>query len=116
MTQHTPTPKLYAFQNVVTDKENYSFDENGTRYGDTPNIAFQMETTEQAAFIVRACNSHDALVAALEKVVLEQERLFDVLSSSSDGSVENRFMLNFLKNQIKENIDIITKARGEVSQ
>ena len=57
MSQHTPTP-----WNVVTHNGVSLID------GDADRIGVNVEAPANAAFIVRACNSHDALVKALEAV------------------------------------------------
>jgi hypothetical protein len=69
-TKHTPTPWRTEYSEHMNDYENedwviYSGDTCicSTNYYSTPGI----EREEDAKFIIRACNSHDDLVAALEK-------------------------------------------------
>lgn len=62
MTQHTPTP----WEDI--EGEPY----HGIEIIDGNGHCF-MATKEDRAFIVRACNSHDALVEALEWVINRQD-------------------------------------------
>ena len=62
MSQHTPTP-----WNVVTHNGVSLID------GDADRIGVNVEAPANAAFIVRACNSHDALVKALEALHIEMD-------------------------------------------
>lgn len=60
--QHTPTPWTWARQNpgALTEGENELFFIN--------SVAFELSKAN-AEFIVRACNAHDELVAALEGTI-----------------------------------------------
>jgi hypothetical protein len=70
-TQHTPTPKI-AIENVTKSARGMISGDlcvedsgwNGERY----LAELKDAHPDFAAFIVRACNSHDALVAALKSV------------------------------------------------
>lgn len=62
--QHTPTP-WYEINNVLFGPS-----------GKAVDIGHVYRTTD-AAFIVRACNAHDSLVAALEGVIRVADRKTD---------------------------------------
>lgn len=76
MTQakHTPGP--------------YSYRPNGIGYfnimADGMIVAASVALETDAAFIVRACNSHDELVEALESLVRQQEDVFKGGSVNAD--------------------------------
>lgn len=72
--QHTPTPWI-AQDNQIIDTQDrmicplvQAYDVKDGAYASGSQLkAVDDGGTTNAAFIVRACNSHDALVAALEK-------------------------------------------------
>lgn len=57
MTKNTPTPWMIS---AVNDRAVVGFDENGTR-----EVVAQCLSPADAAFVIRAANSHEALVKAL---------------------------------------------------
>lgn len=83
MTQHTPTPwKLsdgFAGANVMSETGTNvalalsEFTAPRKAEGKILTIAEIAEVKANAAFIVRACNAHDALVAEVEKAVALME-------------------------------------------
>ena len=66
MTQPKHTP-LYAYNQYVTDKESFGFDENGARIGETPNFWIDAETPERAALIAAAPDLLEALTVLVEE-------------------------------------------------
>ncbi len=60
MTIHNP-PKLYVHKHYVTDKETFMLDDNGARYGETPNIIMDADTPELAQLIAAAPELLNAL-------------------------------------------------------
>jgi len=85
---------FYAHKSLVTDKQNFSIDEKGTRWGDTPNFVIDAETRENAILICE-------LLVALEST-------FEMLSGLHKNE-ENPY-INEVINQAKI---AIAKARGE---
>lgn len=73
MTKNTPTPWMIS---GVNDKAVVAFDENGTR-----EVVAQFLSPSDTAFVIRAVNSHEALVTALRELL----ELCD-----ADASFENR--------------------------
>lgn len=60
MAMHT---KLYAYKQYVSDKKSFGYDDLGARIGETPNMLMDMDNEESAAFIVKAVNCHEELLA-----------------------------------------------------
>jgi len=81
-TTHSPTPWYHANGNEIHDKK-AKYGEGGARIGDTPNrIAIvgypyndDAGKEAQTAFIVRAVNSHAALVLSLQECADEIDAL-----------------------------------------
>jgi hypothetical protein len=69
MSQHTPTPWTATFPITAAGKRDAWVISGGRRsIALMPDTADMQNDEANAAFIVRACNSHDALVKALEKL------------------------------------------------
>ena len=99
------TPALYAYREYITDKRSYSIDTDGSRLGETPNIAMDAGTPELASFIVQAYSAHDELVEALVNSNIELVSLLNKISSVTD-----RTMIHL---RMDANSRIINQARGE---
>lgn len=105
-TQHTPGP--------WTESKAYAGTIHGTRAGKQTAYAVAaahgMTTAEQdanAEFIIRACNSHAELVAALEMAV---ERLDYTVSALARGTSVS---IGSLQNCAAEACAAIAKSKGE---
>lgn len=73
MTKHTPTPlSLPIFKEDVYDIHMYS---HTVIYDDDKYEIARMNDPDFAAFIVRACNAHDDLIAALHAMMEYLEEL-----------------------------------------
>lgn len=92
---HTPTPwRTYAGRAIVFDA-----DGNYVAYCGQSHFIETEEQKANAEFIVRACNSHDELVAALEDLSGLCERAWD-------GIVIGKPIRNTAKR-------VLAKAKGE---
>ena len=72
-TKHTPLPWHFQDEYIRADSEN--MDDSGNVVADVyckPSTTHAEIMEANAAFIVRACNSHDELVAALESMMPER--------------------------------------------
>lgn len=67
-TKHTPTPWKEG-KSSAPMTECIILSESGYVIGEVYNCQDNPENTANAAFIVRACNSHDALVEALAQCI-----------------------------------------------
>lgn len=99
-------PKLYAYKNFVTDKESFAYDDAGARVGETPNIAFAVETPEQAEFIARACNDHGDFVEATEAALPDLSAALSVAKKCFGGHETTPLIA--LKTRIE---NIVAKAK-----
>ena len=75
MNQHTPTPYWTEPHGLHGEIAVMATTKLGMEI--TVAICHKANATEQAAFIVRACNSHDALVKALEEIQKNNTGTYD---------------------------------------
>ncbi len=68
-TPHTPTPWLYCHQDKRGDLATVCYVADFCVTADTPSYEFHGTPEQDAAFIVRAVNSHDALVDILTELL-----------------------------------------------
>lgn len=116
MNETKHTPKLYAHQHWVTDKESFRLDERGTRWGDTPTISIYAGTPQMAICVALACNAYDDLVALAEleqcaadnKPYDETEIIMRRLGWTPESGVHSRQFVSDLSRRA------LAKARGEV--
>jgi hypothetical protein len=64
MSKHTPTP-WHVRCNPDDHEENYIYWKEGLKYR---QVCENVRGKKDAEFIVRACNAHDDLISALQKV------------------------------------------------
>lgn len=86
MAEHTPTPWAADKQYITTDNGPVPIATGHYTYVTDQNGRLHQEAVANAAFIVKTCNSHDALVKALEAVVRdvnEYERLNNLAPTPS---------------------------------
>jgi len=79
MTKHTETPWTLSEPQAVHGIETYEIHWSA----DGECVAEIVHGKDDAAFIVRACNAHDELVAALEALVRDYEE-FDKYPTSDE--------------------------------
>lgn len=60
---------LYAYRNYITDSKSFMFDENGQRFGDTPNILIDAKTEEMAKFLVNCVEKLEKSVFLIEESI-----------------------------------------------
>ena len=79
-TQHTPVPWSLEYRRWITSGDVYI-----ARIHDVSKIG-EAEAVANAEFIIRACNSHDALLEALEMALRMMEG--ESLDEQFDGEAE----------------------------
>lgn len=90
-TEHTPTPWKAVETNDDYGTWEIIADDTGqcliaTVENDNADMDAQLADAE---FIVRACNSHDALAEALQAVMETFEREYQKLTDGRDGTTQN---------------------------
>lgn len=107
MSGHTPLPwriKTPAHATIEGEKI-HSYDDGWTKYyGNVANICDGKDREANAAFIVRACNSHYDLLEALERAMPYLE---DAANDCRDTPNEAAHILDAMKRAC-------AKAKGEV--
>jgi hypothetical protein len=82
MSEHTPTPWESNF-NRIESKDDHGVDNDGWMIAE----CIGPEQEANAEFIVRACNAHDALVAACEKIEKLRSDLLEGATSMDEGAL-----------------------------
>lgn len=109
-TKHTPTP--WALARFAPEMV---YSASGVPISQPHSTAakpcFRETNEENAAFIVRACNSYDDLVTEL----CRNQDILEVLLERLDilGSHQNKMAIKAINNQIKNNAEALAKAKGE---
>jgi len=107
MSQTQKHTTLYAHRQFVTDKQSFFIDENGTRYGETPNLVIDAGDENLAALIAAA----PELLEALERADIRLESISDYLEMHCSG--ENAMAKRQILYSIREQITAaIAKATG----
>lgn len=92
MTQAHTQGDWYASGQYVTDKANFRIDENGTRWGDTPNFIIDAGTEANARLIASAPKLLEALKLLHGSIIWEKivrETRDEGLNNAADRLEEN---------------------------
>lgn len=101
---HTSLPWHIEIPGVVTDIEYGLICDCGAR--DNVGVKGRLIAQENARFIVRACNNHDRLLAALEATIPALVRLGDFVGNVDEGGASGQGKIDrcALLLQVRESI------------
>ena len=108
MTEHTPTPYIATRFNNDWECARIGVSDGQVLadvFGYTPD-----EATQLAAFIVRACNNHAALVAALELAESALDNSLRSADTSTAGFIATRKLMARAHTTIRDSLAAVKEA------